>query len=107
MHAGGPSRSRTQLNAMYLSSVRPGGRGAIVGPAAGCAPGLILRYPGHRIAIVLEALGILQRVLAGVHHQVPVVVALLRGMHGVEGYRDVLLAGAEEAADADDQSGGL
>jgi hypothetical protein len=48
-----------------------------------------LGYPSHRIAIVLEALGILQRVLAGVHHQVPVIVAFLRGMHGVERYRHV------------------
>jgi hypothetical protein len=36
---------------------------------------------------IFRDVGILQRVLAGVHHEVPVVVAFLRGMYGVERYR--------------------
>src|SRR5436853_196212 len=63
----------------------------------------LLRDPGHGIAVVLEPLGALQRVLRGIHDQVPLVIVLGRGVYRLERNGHILLAHPEEAADADDE----
>src|SRR5215831_6253979 len=69
--------------------------------------GSLLRRPGHRIAVVLESLRALERILGRIHHEVVLVVVLVGDLHRIERHGDVLLARAEEAADADDQRSGL
>src|SRR5262249_43818397 len=69
--------------------------------------GLLLRHPRHRVAVVFEALGVLQRILARVHDQIPLVIVLVRDLDRVEGHGDVLFAHPEKTADADDERGGL
>lgn len=67
----------------------------------------ILGLPGHGAPVIFEAFGMLQRVLRRVHHELPFVVVLRHHADGIEGDRHVLLAGAEEAANADDERGSL
>src|SRR5262245_26770496 len=66
--------------------------------------GGLFRNPGHRVAIILESLGALERVLRGIHDQIPFVVVLGGGPDRIEGNGDVLLAHAEETSDADDEA---
>src|SRR5262249_31208634 len=68
---------------------------------------LLLRTPRHRVTVVFEALGVLERILARVHDQIPLVIVLVRDLDGIEGDRDVLFAHPEKTADADDERGGL
>src|SRR5262249_44727887 len=76
------------------------------GRGAGRRRGLF-RYPCHRVAVVLEALGVLEPVLGRVHDQIPLVIVLVRDLDGIEGDGDVLFAHPEKTADADDERGGL
>src|SRR5205823_5378257 len=81
----------------------------LLGPgrtAAGRSRGL-LGDPVHRIAIVFESLGIFERVLGRVHHQVRLVVVLGFDLNGIEGNGDIFLAGPEKAANTDDQRAGF
>src|SRR3954470_13458709 len=48
----------------------------------------LLRHPGHRIAVVLEPLRALERVFAGVHHEIPLIIILAGDLDRVEGYGD-------------------
>src|SRR4051795_9516511 len=60
-------------------------------------------YPRSCVAVILEARCVLQRVLRGVHHCVPLVVILRLELHSLERDSDVLLASAEDPADGDDK----
>src|SRR5262245_40203783 len=68
--------------------------------------GLLLRHPRHRVTVVFEALGVLERILARVHDQIPLVIVLVRDLDCVEGDGHVLFAHPEKTADAEDARGG-
>src|SRR6185369_16212946 len=68
---------------------------------------LLFGYPRHIGAVVLEALGALEGILCGVHHEIHLVVISLLHLHRVERHRHILLAGAQKSANADDERGSL
>ena len=67
----------------------------------------LLRNPVHRVAIILETLGVLQLILGRIHYKMLLVVLGRLELDGMEGNGNVLLACPEKAADADDEGGGL
>src|SRR3954470_3119475 len=72
-----------------------------------CSRWGVLRRPSHGATVILESLRALEGVLRGVHHEVPFFIVLVGDLDRVERNGDILLAHAEEAADADDQRGDL
>src|SRR3954471_2869278 len=72
-----------------------------------CCRRRVLRRPGHSVTIILEPLRRLERVLRGVHDQIPLVIILAGDLDSIERDGDVLLAHPEEAAGADNQRGYL